>query len=236
MRDDDYPVNIRQVTHHNKQFIPSFTEVGFAFRDISKTFASDSFKYNMKYYNKMIERLLDLAKKQFLGTKGLKECELTGEEEKMLFKICEYFAESNNKKIVSKIEKPVFLKVDGDGTHFHSDATAGIDYPIDSGEIVGVWIALSNIDNYPLVVGDARAYFEDDGVCNGEININDCAESGGFKDAVWYQQAMMTPSDAIFWNLKAVPHGSINLGQERSTKERFALNFQFLMHDTLKQS
>ena len=43
--------------------------------------------------------------------------------------------------------------------------------------------------------------------------------------------SMMTPTDAIFWNKQTVPHGSVNLGQDRDTKERVAFTFDFVVKD-----
>ena len=155
-------------------------------------------------------------------------------EEEMFFRICEDFAESNNKKIVSKIQKSAFLKVDGDGTKIHFDEGPEIDILTKDGTQIKVWIPLSDIDNYPLAVGDARSYLALHGVCKGDTSnhsIGKCAIKREFKDAIWYQQEHMAPKDAVFWNKQAVPHCSLNLGDDTETKERIALIFEFVTQE-----
>ena len=210
-------INIHDVTLNNKQFMPPFRDVGFAFEDVSK------YIRNMKNYNKMIRRLYNVAVKLLPSTAIEPNYNhLKAKEKRILFNICRDFAESNGKKMSSSIHSVYFLKTEGDGRPFHFDAETGIDHSnADGTTSMGAWIPLSNIDNFPLVVGDARSYFEDDGVCKGL-----------FDDAFWYKQENMTPTDAIFWNLKTVPHGSINLGDGRKMKKRYALSFQFAAVDT----
>ena len=236
----DLSINIREVTEYNKQFIPPFQDVGFAFRDLSElnTFTSVSSKYRdlSKYYNKMIRRLYDLARDEFPSSDEQKRqitCRLTVDEFDMFLKICEDFAVTNNKKMISDLFSITLRKATSAGTTIHFDGRARIIFPVEGGTIIRVWIPLSNIDNYPMAVGDVRSYFLFNGVCNGERNINKCAKRLHFDHSVWYHQRKMTPLDAIFWNLKAVPHGSMNLGEDRSTKERFALLFDFVVKEIL---
>ena len=210
----DHSINVRSVSHYNEQFIPSFKDVGFEFRDISETF-DDLLGLDNVY---MMDRLAGLAEKQFDETKGIKRTLLTEVEVATLMEICEDFAESNNKKIVSKIENAAFVKVDGDGTKIHFVEAPGIDAPTKDGTRIKVWNPFSNLDNYPLAVGDARSYYKLDGVCRGDNHsIGKCATKRDFKDVVWYQQEEMTPRDAVFWNKHAVPHCSLNLGNHRGT-------------------
>ena len=184
-------------------------------------------------YDAMIKRLFAVANEQFITSKGIRGCHLRGEEEELLFTICEDFAESNNFKMVSKIQKAAFLKVGGDhdGTKIHFDEAPEIDTPTKDGTRIKAWIPLSDIDNYPLAVGDARSYLTFDGVCKGDNSIGKCATKREFKDAVWYQKENMTPMDAVFWNKQTVPHCSLNLGNDRKTKERIALLFEFTVQD-----
>ena len=234
----DFSINIREVTEYNKEFVPPFRAVGFAFRDLSKfeTLSSPFSKYNMQNFNQMIHRLSHLAAELLPGPIEITKCDITRGEQRMLMRICEDFAVSNNKKIVSNIETETLIKANGIGTPIHFDGNAGIDYPVLGGTIIRVWIPLSDIDNYPLVVGDARSYFNQDGVCDGYKNVNSCAEDRDFKDAVWYHQPMMTTTDAIFWNLKTAPHGSVDFGNNRNTKERFAFVFDFVVKDIVPES
>ena len=227
---NEYPINIREVTHSNKQFIPSFNYVGFEFRDISATFTSDSSKHSTEDYNQMIKRLSALSAEIFVDSNGINPSDLLEEEKEILLAICGDFAESSNKKIISVTHSAAFRKVEGKGTltHIHFDIDVSLQQPTESGTHIRMWIPLSNIDNFPLAVGDARAYYANDGVCNGEGSINDCAEDSGFKDAVWYHQPMMTPADVVFWNKQTVPHGSINLRSGRDDTERHALVFEFV--------
>ena len=233
----DYSINIREVAVYNKHHIPPFRDVGFEFRDISKSFksySSDFNLHNLMSYFKMINRLSSLAKKQFADTKGVKGFRLRKEEEEVLLTICEDFAESNNKKIESKIENAVFMKVDGDGTKIHFDEAPEIDLPTKYGTRIKVWIPLSDIDNFPLAVGDVRSYYKLDGPCKGDNSIGRCATKRDFKDAIWYQQEQMTPIDAVFWNKHAVPHCSLNLGIDgidMDTQDRIALILEFVAED-----
>ena len=235
MRRNDYSVNVRYVSHHNEQYIPLFRNVGFEFKDISKTFAIDTDLKGLTYYNKMITRLASFADEHFFqifGSRGIDVAYLKKQEKEILMEICEDFAESNNKKIVSKIENAAFIKVDGDGTKIHFDEGPAIDLTTKDGARIKVWIPLSDIDNYPLAVGDARSYFKFHGVCKStNHSIGRCATKRDFRDAVWYQQEQMTPTDAVFWNKHAVPHCSLNLGNDRNTKERIALVFEFVTQE-----
>ena len=222
----DYSINVRQVTEGNVRFIPPFTDVGFEFRDISQLFTS----HDLVYYNKMMHRLFLLATQNFLGSNGVEAAPLRQEEEEILLRICEDFAESNNKRIVSEIGKAALMKVD-DGTKIHFDADAGINNPMEDLTIIRAWIPLSDIDNFPLAVGDARSYYKLDGPCKGDGGIKGCATKREFRDAVWYQNEQMTIMDAVFLNKHAVPHCSLNLGNNRSTKERTALIFEFVTQE-----
>ena len=231
MRRNEYSINVRHVPHSSKQYIPPFRDVGFEFKDISEAYAAEHDLKSLTFYFTLIDRLAGVAKERFAHSKGVKGCHLREEEEKMLMEICEDFAESNNKKIVSTIENAVFMKVDGDGTKIHFDEGPEIDLPTKAGTRIKVWIPLSNIDNFPLAVGDATSYFKFHSVCKEEHNVGRCATTRDFKDAVWYQQEYMNPIDAVFWNKHAVPHCSLNLGNDRETKERIALIFEFVAQE-----
>ena len=222
----DYSINVRQVTEGNVRFIPPFTDVGFEFRDISQLFTS----HDLVNYSKMTHRLSRLAEQNFFSSNGVDDAHLTHGDEGILLRICDNFAESNAKRIVSKIENAAFMKVD-DGTKIHFDAEAGINNPMKGRTIIRAWIPLTNIDNFPLAVGDARSYYKPDGPCKGDNSIRGCATTREFKDVVWYQREQMTPKDAVFWNKHAVPHCSSNLGNDRNTKERIALIFEFMTQE-----
>ena len=220
-------INVLSVNAYNKQLLPKFNSVGFELRDISKSIDKEP-------YYKMIRRLYTTAIVKFKDVilKGYKpkDAVLMQKEKAILYEISSDFAKSNNAVIISEVERIKFRKVTGvEGTHIHFDDLPGIQYPSRDGTRITAWIPLSNIDNYPLIVGDVRKYFKYDSVCAGQDNIYSCAEEDDFKDAVFYLQETMSPTDVVFWNINNSPHGSLNLGSGKRTKARFALIFEFVM-------
>ena len=136
------------------------------------------------------------------------------------------------KKIVSSKDLNLgngILVVPSDiGTDFHFDTfNSGI-------STIRMWIPLSDIENFPLVVGDARSIFEDSVACEGGLQCSTFQHrvlQKRFDEVSWYQQKKMTPTDAIFWDTSTVPHGSVNIRPNTCTKKRVALVVVFDVED-----
>ena len=166
----------------------------------------------------------------------------TVEEDQFLFTMFQDWAAANRMQVIMARKttfKAIIASVNGVGTSIHFDQNIGMNfYP---GTRIRVWLPLSDIDNYPLIVGDARSYGSEDSgrdELNASYGIRECAQSDrplrGYKGVKWYHQERMQPTDAVFFNMDAVPHGSASLGY-RMTKVRRAIVITFRAKDIVSE-
>ena len=221
------PITVHEVHPYNRQFLPSFADVGFEFFSLSQSqFIRDRQFTKHDYYQMMQRVQTRFAPYGDIG-KILKE----NNHEQVLQAIIRDFNFRNGMDYV--VESTQIIRCDKiyPETDIHLD-----------GERVPprmrLWIPITStfIDNLFLGVGDVRHMSHRECALDKTIPDERCSVGEDARAVRWYQRMFMTMQDWIFFKGEKVPHFSANLGSRRRTQERLAFVVNFIRRSALSEA